>query len=228
MKRSDINRLIKDGLDFCHRMNFHLPPFALWTPDDWAAKDHAWDEIRDCNLGWDITDFGSGRFDEVGLLLFTIRNGCSTMPEKYPKPYCEKLLIVQENQYTPYHYHFNKVEDIICRGGGNLMVTVYNRGEDDRLGESPVLVNTDGYTYEVPAGSTVRLTPGESITLPQYVYHTFWAEEGCGTVLSGEVSKVNDDTNDNRFLDELPRFAEIEEDEPILHYLCNEYPLAGS
>ena len=33
------------------------------------------DEIRDNQLGWDITDFGQGRFEELGLVVFTIRNG---------------------------------------------------------------------------------------------------------------------------------------------------------
>ena len=39
----------------------------------------------------------------------------------------------------------------------------------------------------------------------------------------GEVSKVNDDTTDNYFLEPTARFADIEEDEPVLHPLCNEY-----
>lgn len=47
-----------------------------------------------------------------------------------------------------------------------------------------------------------------------------------GTVLAGEVSRVNDDTNDNRFLEPLPRFPAIEEDEAPLHLLCTEYPPA--
>ena len=39
----------------------------------------------------------------------------------------------------------------------------------------------------------------------------------------GEVSRVNDDNTDNYFLEPTYRFAEIEEDEAILHPLCNEY-----
>jgi D-lyxose ketol-isomerase len=74
----------------------------------------------------------------------------------------------------------------------------------------------------VPAGGTVTLTPGESVTLPQRNYHTFRGEAGRGTVLVGEVSRVNDDHVDNRFLD-APRFAEIEEDEEPLYLLYNDY-----
>ena len=43
-------------------------------------------------------------------------------------------------------------------------------------------------------------------------------------LLVGEVSKVNDDANDNFFLGDVGRFPEIDEDKPPLHYLCTEYP----
>ena len=42
-------------------------------------------------------------------------------------------------------------------------------------------------------------------------------------VLIGEVAKVNDDANDNCFLDPVGRFPEIEEDEPPLQLLVGDY-----
>ncbi len=165
MKRSEINAALTRSIALCERHNFHLPPWAQWAPDDWLRAGHEYDEVRDCGLGWDVTDFGSGRFADVGLSVFTIRNGHPTLAA-YAKPYCEKLLIVEEDQYTPYHFHWAKMEDIICRSGGNLMVTVYNASPADGLDDSAVLVNTDGHRCEVGAGATIRLTPGESITLP--------------------------------------------------------------
>lgn len=224
MKRSQVNKAILDGIEFCKQMNFHLPPFAFFSADEWAEKGDEYDEIRDNALGWDCTDFGGGRYHEVGLLLFTIRNGNLALADKYEKPYCEKLLIVGEDQYTPCHYHFNKVEDIICRAGGNLLIKVWWKDEQDGLSGKPVEVSCDGRRITVDSGATIRLTPGESITLPQYMYHTFWAEKGTGTSLVGEVSKVNDDVSDNRFLEQLPRFSEIQEDEAPVYLLCNEYP----
>ncbi len=223
MKRSQINRIIDESLEFCRRMNFHLPPFALWSPQDWATRGHEYDEIRDNMLGWDVIDFGLGKFEEVGCVLFTIRNGNQRIAQ-YKKPYCEKLLIVAQNQVTPYHFHFAKMEDIINRAGGNLMVQVYNADENEQLADTPVEVNTDGYVRTVDAGTVICLTPGESITLPPYQYHKFWAEGGA--VLCGEVSMVNDDTVDNRFLEELERYPVLEEDEPARYLLCNEYPPA--
>lgn len=225
MKRSEINRILQNTIAFSEKMNFKLPPFAFWSPQDWHSKGHEYDEIRDNRLGWDITDFGLGNFDKIGLTLFTLRNG-NLKNKKYPKTYGEKLLIIQEDQVTPYHFHWRKMEDIINRGGGNLLCRVCNSTKDEKLSTAPVAVISDGRRYTVPAGQIVTLRPGESITLPQKMYHEFWAQKGKGTVLTVEVSKVNDDTNDNRFLDPVGRFPKIEEDEQPVYLLCNEYPPA--
>lgn len=225
MKRSEINAILRDAEDFCRRMNFNLPPWAHWTAEDWAKAGHEYDEIRENMLGWDITDYGHGRFREIGLALFTIRNGNLKDPQ-YTKPYAEKLLISQEDQLAPNHFHWSKMEDIINRGGGNLMVQVWNATPDEELADTPVTVHLDGVVQTVPAGTVLRLTPGMSITLPQRQYHAFWAEGGHGAVLIGEVSMVNDDNVDNRFYETQGRFPAIEEDEPPYRLLCNEYPQA--
>lgn len=225
MKRSELNKLMKDAVEFIEKMNFKLPPFVYWSPEEWKTKGSEYDEIRDNMLGWDITDFGSGGFYKTGLLLVTLRNG-NFSDKKYVKSYAEKLLIAEDGQVTPFHFHWSKMEDIINRGGGVLVVEVYNRGDDDGLADTPVTVTTDGHVRTVPAGTKIRLMPGESITLPPYQYHAFWAEKGNGKVLIGEVSMVNDDNTDNRFYEDMGRFPKIEEDEPPLYLLCNEYPEA--
>ena len=223
MKRSELNQIMKNAVEFIDKMNFKLPPFAFWGPEEWAQKGHEYDEIRDNMLGWDITDFGSGDYLKIGLLMFTIRNGNFNDP-KYVKPYAEKLLIVEDGQVTPYHFHWSKMEDIINRGGADLIVKVYNSTEDGRFADTDVDIYMDGRHFTVAAGSTVRLKPGESITLQTGMYHSFWAEGG--KVLLGEVSKVNDDRVDNRFYESTGRFPEIEEDEKPLYLLGNEYPVA--
>lgn len=143
MKRSELNQIMRDAVEFIQKMNFKLPPFAFWSPEDWAEKGSDYNEIRDNMLGWDITDFGSGDYRKIGLLMFTIRNGNFNDPQ-YVKPYAEKLLIVEEEQITPYHFHWSKMEDIINRGGGNLMVKVYNSTEDEKFADTPVKVMVDG------------------------------------------------------------------------------------
>jgi D-lyxose ketol-isomerase len=223
MKRSEINHIIRESLAFLKEHQFLLPPFAAWTPADWHRKGPEVQEIVDQQLGWDITDFGSGEFDKTGLFLFTIRNGSpADLDNPLGKSYCEKIMIVRENQVTPEHFHFHKMEDIINRGGGNLVIRMWNATDDERLGDTPVTVSMDGVRVTVPAGGTVTLAPGESVTLPQRNYHRFWGEPGKGTVLVGEVSRVNDDHTDNRFLD-APRFSQIEEDEEPLRLLVGDY-----
>ena len=85
---------------------------------------------------------------------------------------------------------------------------------------------TKGREQTVPAGTQVRLKPGQSITITPLLYHDFTVEPGSGPVLLGEVSQVNDDSSDNRFEPPMGRFPTIEEDEPPYRLLCNEYPAA--
>ena len=227
MKRSEINKALKEMESFINEYKFALPPFCHFTPEEWQSKGQDYDEIRDNMLGWDITDYGQGDFDKVGFSLITIRNGNLAMKEKYSKKYAEKLLYLREEQYAPLHFHWSKMEDIINRGGGNILITVYNSTPDEQLDKvSDVTVHLDGRKVVVPAGTKVRLTPGESIAVQQYMYHDFAVEKGTGPVLLGEVSECNDDNVDNRFYESVGRFPEIEEDEPPYKLLCNEYPVA--
>lgn len=222
MKRSQINAIMRAADEFIRGRGFYLPPFAYWTPEQWRARGRESAEIVNNQLGWDITDFGSGDFDRVGLFMFTIRNG---IPENWKtlkgKLYAEKILVVQERQITPMHFHWSKAEDIINRGGGKLAIQLFNSTADDGLADTPVEVSTDGVARTLKAGDIIRLEPGESITLPPRLYHKFWAEGG--KLLLGEVSLVNDDKTDNRFHEPVGRFPEIEEDEPPLHLLYTDY-----
>ena len=221
MKRSEINLLIKQSKDFFGQMNFHLPPFAYWNPEDWKGKNETCSEIVDNMLGWDLTDFGSSEFHNRGLILFTLRNGNMKLDKK---PYAEKAMIVEEMQETPMHFHWSKMEDIINRGGGNLIIELYDSDENERLSDQSFTVKTDGIIRSLNAGDKITLTPGESICLEQGLYHRFYGEPGKGKVLVGEVSTVNDDSLDNRFFEQVGRFPTIEEDETPLHLLASDYP----
>lgn len=220
MKRSEINRLIQQSIDFFDEMNFKLPPWAYWKPEDWKGKYETCSEIVDNMLGWDLTDFGSGDFQNQGLILFTIRNGNL---KKGGKTYAEKVMIVEENQVTPMHFHWSKMEDIINRGGGNLVLDLIKSDENEDFSDEDFTVQIDGVTHYLKANSKVILTPGESICLEQGIYHKFYGETGKGRVLVGEVSAVNDDNSDNRFHDPVGRFPAIEEDVEPLHLLVSEY-----
>lgn len=225
MKRSKINQCIRDMEIMLERYKVSLPPFCKWTPAEWASKSHEYDEIRDNMLGWDITDCGLGDFDRVGFALITLRNGNQNNP-KYQKVYAEKLIMLKENQTFPTHFHWFKSEDIINRGGGTLLIQVFQDDGNGGLSDRDVLVNSDGRSYYVPAGTHIALKPGESLTLWPHQYHNFAVMQGTGDVLIGEVSMCNDDTTDNRFYEPVGRFPAIEEDELPYRLLCNEYPAA--
>lgn len=222
MKRSEINVIMREADTFIKQHNFYLPPFAYWTPEDWTAKGEEVQEIVNNKLGWDITDFGRGDYEKYGLFLFTVRNGTlEALQQGKGKVYAEKIMIVGVDQMTPMHFHWTKTEDIINRGGGKLAIQLYNATEDEKLADTEVIVSMDGVTHTVKAGTTLFLKPGESITLLPYQYHKFWGIED--RVLVGEVSTVNDDDVDNCFYEKVGRFPEVEEDEPPLHLLVNDY-----
>lgn len=228
MKRSKINREIERLIDFARQRGFLLPPFAHWTPREWQERKSGHEHLRATRCGWDITDFGKGDFAKAGLTLLTLRNGYPDGKDRpHQKPYCEKLMLVQERQLTPAHFHFKKTEDIINRGGGRLICRAWKATHDERLSDEALEVLKDGERLECPAGAEISLDPGESVTLRPHIYHAFWAEAGGGPVLTGEVSSVNDDERDNRFLEDVPRFPKIEEDEPPRHLLVTDYSTMG-
>lgn len=221
MKRSEINGYIERALVIFSHSNYALPAWATFTPAEWKTKGASCNEIRDCALGWDITDFGKGNFEKEGLTLFTLRNG-NPADAANGKTYCEKLMISYPGQITPMHFHWKKMEDIINRSGGKLAIQLWKATPDEKFSDESFEVKIDGVARTLKPGEIVRLSPGESICLTPYLYHKFWAEgEAC---VVGEVSKVNDDNNDNRFYEELGRFPEIIEDHPAKYCLCNEYP----
>jgi len=223
MKRSEINSIMRDADSFIRKQGFYLPPFAYWSPREWKNKGSECLEIVANQMGWDITDFGLGDFGKCGLFLFTVRNGNpSNLKTMNGKLYAEKIMVVEVGQVTPRHFHWNKTEDIINRGGGKLVMELHNATEGDRLADTDVTVVMDGVRRTFEAGGRVALSRGESITLPTRTYHAFWGEGE--RVLVGEISVVNDDTSDNRFYETVGRFPDIEEDEDPLYLLVTDYP----
>ncbi len=220
MKRSEINRIIRENKELCDKYGFALPAWADWTPADWAAKGEECLEIKNNCMGWDITDFGSGDFEKIGLSLVTIRNGNI----KYDrKPYCEKIMILRPGQITPCHFHWNKMEDIIHRAGeGQFCFRLWKANKAEEKTDEPVFVKVDGVVTEYEPGKVYTVPKGCSVCFEPYTYHEFWYEGGCGLI--GEVSMVNDDAADNRFYEPVGRFPAIDEDVPAEVLLCNEYP----
>ncbi len=227
MKRSEINKNLEWAKKLLDSRQIKLPPFGYWKLPEWQRNLADTAVIREVMLGWDITDFGNGRFDEFGAVLFTLRNG-SLKDGSMGTPYAEKLIVLKDGQRLPLHCHASKTEDIINRAGGVLAIKLYNSlpgktpmPQPDQ--NSPVTVFLDGMKRTAAAGQEILVMPGESITLVPFMYHLFWAKEGKGDLVCGEVSSINDDKTDNYNAEPVSRFSTVEEDEVILHPLCNEY-----
>ncbi|TIX48778.1 MAG: D-lyxose/D-mannose family sugar isomerase, partial [Mesorhizobium sp.] len=131
MKRSTINDIIRDADAFIRSFGYIMPPFAYWTPEQMKARRQDSSAIFSSRLGWDITDYGQGKFDELGLFLFTVRNGrYEDMKKGMGMLYAEKIMISRKDQLSPMHRHNIKAEDIINRGGGKLVLELFMHDRD--------------------------------------------------------------------------------------------------
>ncbi len=222
MKRSEINREIKFAQKVLAENKFFLPKIAYFSKMDWLQHKEEQRLAIENGMGWDVTDYGHDRFDEFGLCVFTLRNGNMRSGESHV-PYSEKVLVMKPGQRLPLHMHGTKIEDIINRGGGVLKIQLYNAIDDETIDyENDVTVFCDAVEHTVEAGGIIEIHPGESITLKPGHFHKFWAETDRALII-GEVSSVNDDSIDNRHVEDIKRFVEIEEDEEPIALLKNEY-----
>ncbi|WP_435312626.1 D-lyxose/D-mannose family sugar isomerase [Primorskyibacter sedentarius] len=223
MKRSRINEILLAADDMIRHHGFVLPPFAYWTPDEFKARKDEARNVIEARCGWDITDYGAGDFDKMGLFLFTLRNGrLADLQRGGGMCYAEKLLISRQDQLSPMHTHVIKAEDIINRGGATLVVELFGSDTDGNFDASRGgTVYCDGIRRDYAPGDKLKLAPGESVTLMPGDWHAFWGEGG--DVLVGEVSTVNDDETDNIFREPIGRFATIEEDVDPKHLLVSDY-----
>ncbi len=223
MKRSRVNDILLAADEFIKSFGFRLPPFAYLSPDEMKGRRSELAGVIDARLGWDITDYGEGRFDEMGLFLFTARNGSiDDLKHGGGMCYAEKIMISRRDQLSPTHRHIVKTEDIINRGGATLAIRMYESDAAGNLDETaPVPVLCDGVPRTLSGGDTLLLAPGESVTLKPGNWHEFWGEGG--DVLIGEVSTVNDDLTDNIFYLPIGRFAAIEDDVEPVHLLVSDY-----
>lgn len=120
MKRSEVNRAIEWARELLKKNNVTLPAMAYWDMETWKANTGNLDTVREVMLGWDITDFGTGDFEKIGSVFYTVRNGSIKDPS-IGVPYCEKYIVMKDGQRLPEHYHVLKTEDIINRAGGGIL-----------------------------------------------------------------------------------------------------------
>jgi len=134
MKRSDINQIMAEADAFIRSFGFVLPPFAYWSPNEMKSHRASIDNLLSARLGWDITDYGQAKYHELGLFLFTIRNGSQAdLARGGGMCYAEKIMISKKDQISPMHRHIVKAEDIINRGGATLALELFNSDDAGEL-----------------------------------------------------------------------------------------------
>ena len=98
-----------------------------------------------------------------GLFLFTVRNGQPGRSQRKAQDLRGEADDREGvGQVTPLHFHWNKMEDIINRGGGNLVIRLWNSTADEKPARSSVTVAMDGVQVKVKAGGAITLKPGAS------------------------------------------------------------------
>jgi D-lyxose ketol-isomerase len=221
VKRSDINTILEEAMAFFDAYKVILPPFAHWPVA--KMQSHNTKLIAERGLGWDVTDYGKGNFDQTRLCLFTARNGIlSDLKRGSGEVYAEKLMISRKDQLSPMHRHISKTEDIISRGGGTLVMQLFASTSDGSIDQnSSFSVFTDGQEIGMQVGEKLALKPGQSVTLVPGIWHGFWTEQA--DVLITEVSSVNDDETDNVFEEDIARFSTVQEDCTPFRLLVSDY-----
>ncbi|HEY1328013.1 MAG TPA: D-lyxose/D-mannose family sugar isomerase [Casimicrobiaceae bacterium] len=214
MKRSQINAAIALAHEALREHGVRLPDYAYWSPDDWRNAGPEYRRVFLNALGWAVTDFGQGDFERCGITMFDVRNGTHEHPAE-GTPYGEKIYVLKPGQRLPFHFHYSKTEDIISYAGGTLMIQLYNSRDDESMDDtSPGEVFCDGVRKPFEAGQVFEIPHGGSLTIPPRLYHRFWAKEGAGVLVGGEISTISVPKTDNHFGGGARRFVPIEEDEP--------------
>jgi D-lyxose ketol-isomerase len=187
MKRSEINRALRDALRCFEAAHWALPPRPRW----------------------DVTDFGLGNFAQAGLVLVNL----AELPEYCEKLMYSR----HHQVLPMHTHRWKKEDIVCRGGRLSLELwkghperlregELFARGD-----EFPLRRNGDA--MEVRSGEPFVIEAGERVTVEPGVYHAFWPESDEAII--GEVSTFNDDAHDNFFVDpRIGRFPEIEEDEP--------------
>lgn len=224
MKRSQINAAIDTAQRALREHGVRLPHYAYWNPEDWRRAGPEYARVTRNALGWAVTDFGQGNFDQIGITMFDVRNGTVERPDE-GTPYGEKIFVLKAGQRLPYHFHWRKTEDIISYHGGTLMIQLFNANDDETMNEtSPGHVYLDGVRHSFEAGQVFEIAHGCSLTITPKLYHRFWAEDGGGVLVGGEISTISVPKTDNRFGGNARRFVPIDEDEAPRYLLNIDYP----
>lgn len=196
MKRSEINRALAWAEELLAQAGIRLPRYAYWDMDKWAENKEQLDNIRERQLGWDVTDYGA--------VCYTLRNG---------EPCRERCILMREGQRAPLCVQTKRAE-LIHRAGGLLSVELWRADANGVPTDAPVTLRSDGLERTLPAGGELLIYPGDSLSLVPGMAYSFGPKPGYGDIVLSELAQPGRDA---------VAAMEIDEDERVLHPLCHEY-----
>lgn len=237
MKRSEIDGAIARAIGNAKKFHVALPKWAEWKPSQFDASA---DGIRHQKLGWKVVDFGASDFPNCGLVILAL---CSplvddagaprTKPQtvgkrEYPVTgFSRKYLFVQAGQTEPHHFHRQKArKEVTVVAGAPVRFELAWADGDTALSEKDVDVQVDGIWHHLPAGGSIVVNPGETITLPGELSHIISVPEGGEDTIMLETSTANNDTKDNIFPFMTPTSVPVDEDSAARYQLLDEHGAA--
>ncbi len=190
MKRSKINQIIEHADTMIREFGFTLPPFAYWSPDEFRANRGLAKAIITARCGWDITDYGLGDYDKMGLFLFTLRNGrLADLRGGGGMCYAEKLLIARDGQLSPMHTHVIKAEDIINRGGATLVVELFGSDSTGGFdGNKGGVVYCDGIARKFHAGEQIHIVQSTDGIMRLLSYYPAFRKDKMYSQITRKIS----------------------------------------
>lgn len=234
MKRSEIDGAIARAIGNAAKFGVALPKWAGWKPSEFDASA---DGIRHQKLGWKVVDFGVGKFQNCGLVILAL---CSPITDdsgapvtkphtagtrEYPVTgFSRKYLFVQAGQTEPHHFHRQKArKEVTVVAGAAVRFELAWADGDTALSDRDVDVQIDGIWHHLPAGGSIVVAPGETITLPGELSHIISVPEGGEDTIMLETSTANNDSNDNIFPFMTPTSVPVEEDAAARYQLLDEH-----
>ncbi len=237
MKRSEIDGAIARAIGNAKKFHVALPKWAEWKPSQFDASA---DGIRHQKLGWKVVDFGASDFPNCGLVILAL---CSPLVDdagapltktqnvgkrEYPVTgFSRKYLFVQAGQTEPHHFHRQKArKEVTVVAGAPVRFELAWADGDTALSDKDVDVQVDGIWHHLPAGGSIVVNPGETITLPGELSHIISVPEGGEDTIMLETSTANNDSNDNIFPFMTPTSVPVDEDATALYQLLDEHGAA--
>lgn len=234
MKRSEIDSAIERAINSAKKFGVALPVWIEWHPHQFEKNA---DGIKHQKLGWKVVDFGVGDFEHCGLVILVI---CSPLVDEHGEPltkpsnignheypltsFSRKYLFVQAGQTEPHHFHRQKArKEVSVLAGAPVRFELAWAENDTTLSDRNVDVAVDGIWHHIPAGGSVMVNPGETITLPGNLSHIISVAEGGPDTIMMETSTANNDRSDNIFPFMTPTSKSVIDDVSARYQLLDEH-----